>query len=83
MGNLIQTDGCETVHVKYADDDATIARVYEKMLKWFIAQGAYSGEIIWQSDRCMERAPEILTELAEEVFKFDVDYEYDDEEEKA
>lgn len=80
MGTLIKTDGYETIDVKYKDDEATMKEVYERMLKWFVRNDAYSGEIIWESDNCMERAPEILTELAEEVFKFDVSYDYDDEE---
>lgn len=80
MGELTKTDDVETIKVTYDDHKDTIEKVYEKLLHWFVAHDAYSGEIIYQSDSCMIAAPELLSELAEDVFRFDIDYEYDDEE---
>lgn len=49
--------------------------VYQRVLQFFHEQGTYSGESIMQSDGPQLDAPELLSYLADELFKFEVNYE--------
>ena len=71
---LIKDDGCEQIKVEY--DGACGNELFREMINWCVEHDAYDGEVIWQSDSIMEAAPELLTKIAEEVFKFKVTYDY-------
>ncbi len=56
------------------DDSAEAKEVlFNKLLEWFISQECYHGEAIMQSDEPIIAAPEILADIADEVFKFEVE----------
>lgn len=59
--------------IKYDDSPEAKERVYQIALKWCHQLG-YSGETFQQSDKAWEKGPCVLTELAEEGFKFEVKY---------
>ncbi len=64
------------------DYTVTVERTPEKdyevvmrLIEWYRKNSAVDGEVIFQSDRCHETACELLAELADEVFQFEVNYE--------
>ena len=73
MSNILTKDGDL---VEWDSHSQAKALMYDTLIKFFHDTGCYNGETIWQCDRCMEQAPEVLTKLAEEVFKFEVTHEY-------
>ena len=70
MGKIVLED----MTVEYSDSPEAKEELFQRMLKWHVNHHALDGECIWQSDMCMESAPEILTDVAENVFKFKVTY---------
>jgi len=68
----------EHCSVKYKSDQDTKDFVYEKVLAWFLRVGSFSGECIYQRDAPQIEAPELLVDLAENVFEFDVTHDEDD-----
>ena len=48
--------------------------VYNRVLGFFIKMEAFSGESIMQSDEPQIEAAPFLSDLADDVFKFDVDW---------
>lgn len=62
----------ETTDYKLTFDDSPEAkeRVYQTCLAWFNKVTNYSGESIQQSDDTYEDAPELLSDIAENGFKF-------------
>lgn len=45
-------------------------KVYQSVLNWYIKQGHFSGESIMQSDEPIIDAPEFLSDVADDLFKF-------------
>ncbi|MEO6305111.1 MAG: hypothetical protein ABIP51_18275 [Bacteroidia bacterium] len=45
-------------------------QVYQKVLEWFIEQGHFSGEGIMQADDPIINAPVLLSDIADDLFKF-------------
>ena len=64
--------------VTYKDSYEIREAVFEKVLAWFLRVGSFSGECIMQSDKPQIEAPELLIELADDVFEFDVTYNEDE-----
>ena len=61
--------------VTYKDDQTTKDAVFEKVLAWFLEQETFSGECIMQSDAPQLTAPELLSDLADDIFKFNTTYD--------
>lgn len=45
-------------------------KVYQSVLNWYINQGYFSGESIMQSDDPIIDAPNLLSDIADDLFKF-------------
>lgn len=60
--------------VLFDDSQEAKDRVYDIMLKFFKKVNMFSGESLSQSDETYIEAPEVLGEVAEEGFKFEVKY---------
>lgn len=63
--------------VKYKDDQVTRDAVYEYILAWFIRVETFSGEGVMQNDTPLLEAPQLLVDLADDIFQFDVKWEGD------
>lgn len=63
-----------TCRVTYDDSPEMAKRVYEHVLAWFHEHGCYVGESIMQCDAPQITAAEMLSELADKVIKFEVEY---------
>lgn len=80
MGDKPQTVICtklEDRSVRHKSDQATKDAVYEKVLAWFLKVGSFNGESIYQCDAPQIEAPDLLADLADNVFEFDVTYDED------
>lgn len=49
-------------------------QLYTKMLGFYKRHHAFSGESVMQCDGPQLEAPELLAEIAEEIFNFDVEW---------
>ena len=68
--------------VTYKDDVATRNAVYEKVLAFFMEQECFSGECCYQCDNVQLESPDLLAELAEEIFEFDNQEEDEDDDDE-
>lgn len=57
--------------VRYNCDQKTKDMLFDKMLQWYIDQDVFNGESIMQSDGPLIDGPDLLSEIAEDVFDFD------------
>lgn len=67
----IETDDFVVI---YTDDDDTRNKVFDKIIKFFVSYQAFNGESIHQSDDIPVEACCLLSDLAENVLKFDVKF---------
>ena len=65
------------VTVTYEDTPEVHKAVFDHVLKWFHEHQCYNGEMIMQSDAPQLTAAEMLADLADDVIRFDA--EWDDE----
>jgi hypothetical protein len=70
---MIKRKKIEGATVSYKDDPRTRDLVYEYILKWFLEHESFSGECIRQNDEVQMDAPDLLGDLADDVFEFDVE----------
>ncbi len=63
--------------ITFEDSIETKEEVFQCLLNWYTVHGCYDGESIWQNDAPQEKAPEVLTDIAEKLFKFQVVYDDD------
>lgn len=73
-------DGSETqifdgFTLTYRVGETAQRKAYYMLLEWFKKHELFHGDSIHQTDKTYEEAPELLSELAEEVFKFKAEYE--------
>lgn len=61
--------------VSFEDDPATHKMVYDTVLKFFKKHECFSGESVFQTDGPQVEGPELLAELTDKVFKFDVEWD--------
>lgn len=71
----MKTHQLEYSTLHYDDSPEAKERVFQIMLAAFLKLGHFNGESLGQSDKTYEIAPEILTECAEDGFKFRNQYE--------
>ena len=45
-------------------------KVYQAVLDYYKKHQAYAGEVIMQDDNCIINAPEVLANIADDIFKF-------------
>lgn len=76
---MIKTKRINGMTIMYKDDQATRDAVFEKLLAWFIKVESFNGECIIQCDTPTIEAPNLLADLADDFFEFDVEYEEDEE----
>lgn len=62
--------------VWYNSCQETKDALYDKVLKWFLNQESFSGECIMQSDGPQIDGPVLLSEIADDIFQFDTEYDY-------
>lgn len=48
--------------------------VFDRVMKFFEEQDQFSGEGIHQSDNCLIEAPSVLSDIADNILKFNVNY---------
>lgn len=63
--------------ITYYDDQATRNAVFEKLLAWFLKFKAFNGDTIFQCDAPNLDSPNVLGEIADDIFKFDAVYDED------
>lgn len=63
--------------VTFQDDPETHKTVYNLVLNWYLKHQAFSGESIMQNDDTQIEAPVLLSDLADDVFNFDVEWDDD------
>ena len=68
----IKLDSCT---VKFNDDVDMKNRVFNKLMEWYKEHESFTGESILQSDATIISAPELLAEIADDIIKFDVEWE--------
>lgn len=69
---MLKTKYGETV--KFDDSQEAKERVWNICLKWFDVNKLWHGETIVQSDDGWSESPQLAAELADEGFKFEVEY---------
>lgn len=73
MSNVITIYGGDA-KVTYSDTTETKELLFQKLLEFFKTTETFSGESVCQSDRAIIAAPELLSDIADEIFKFDIKY---------
>jgi hypothetical protein len=65
----LETENCV---VTYLDDQSTRDAVFQRLLTYFAKHEAFSGESIFQRDAPSMDASCVLSDIAEDIFKFSV-----------
>ena len=60
--------------VKFKDNEEIKAKVFSRLIAFYFHHEAFSGEQIQQSDEPVIDAPTLLSEIADDIIKFDVEY---------
>lgn len=63
------TDDCE---VTYRDDQDVRDAVFNRLIAWYREQEAFNGESICQCDGPIIDAPNVLSDIADNIIKFEV-----------
>lgn len=48
--------------------------VFEAIIDWMIENNAYAGEVVMQSDKCVIGAPQLLSNIIDDIIKPEVKY---------
>lgn len=59
----------DTYTVKIRDSVKIKQRVFEAILDWMVENSAYAGEIVMQSDKCVISAPQLLSDIIDDIIK--------------
>ncbi len=60
--------------VQYQDDQETKEVLFQTILKWFTKHESFCGEVLVQSDFAYEELPDFMGDVAEKIFKFDLEW---------
>ena len=64
--------------VTYQDGQGVKDAIFEKLLTWFCRHKAFDGYGIMQCDAPNLDAPNVLCDIADDIFEFDVVWDEDD-----
>jgi hypothetical protein len=67
----------EDAVIEYEDTQEVRDAVFERVMEYFNEFGCWRGEIIHQSDDPIIYAPNVMSDIADDIIKFE--YIYDDE----
>jgi hypothetical protein len=74
MRRKIETKDCI---IQFEDSEALRDLVFYKLIEWYTKHQLFSGESIMQSDRGIIESPVLLSDIADYVIKFDVQWKDD------
>lgn len=60
--------------LKYLYSDEVKNKIFKRLMRYYNKYEAYDGETIMQSDDPQIYAPEVLSDIAENIIEFDVTY---------
>ena len=60
----------EDYTIEYSDTDETKSEVFNRLIEFFIKHEAFNGEAIYQNDNPLLDAPELLSDIAENIIQF-------------
>ena len=63
------------ITVTYQDTPEIRKEVFRKVMEFYIKYQVFNGETILQADTPMIEAPHMLAEIADNILKFEVNYE--------
>ena len=69
-----ETEENDEYKLSYNNDSITKDKLYKALLTFFTEQEKYSGESICQSDSAQSDGIELLSDIADDIFKFKVKY---------
>jgi hypothetical protein len=61
--------------VTYEDSPEVRDAVFERVMQYFREYNCYAGEVIHQSDDPIIYAPNVLSDIADKIVKFETKYE--------
>ena len=66
----------DTDEVTVSGDDSLEAKekIFARLMKYFKEHQAFHGEVICQSDRCIIDATTVLSDIADDIIKFQTNY---------
>lgn len=70
----METFKTESAVVQCENNQAMKDALYQKLLDFFKKHEAFCGESVCQCDEPQIEAPELLGEVADEIFKFNVEW---------
>lgn len=73
MSKTILVDSLD-VKVSFEDSQELRDKVFKKVLDYYLEHEAFNGESIMQSDNPQIFAPMVMSEIADEIIKFDVEW---------
>lgn len=62
------------VVVTYKDDEATKQAVFDRVMAYFLEHEMFHGEGIHQCDATIIDAPSVLSDIADDILCFKIDY---------
>lgn len=60
--------------IKYNDSQIIKNKVFDRIMEFFIKHECFDGESLCQMDNPQIEAPMLLSEIADDVIKFEVDW---------
>jgi hypothetical protein len=61
--------------ISFNDSSEIHEKVFAKLLEWHIKMQAFNGESIMQCDETQLTASELLSDIADDIIQFEVEYE--------
>lgn len=61
--------------VEFDETNEMKDQVFNRVIEYYFDQNAFHGEVIMQSDDCIIAAPNVLADIADNIIKFQVEYE--------
>ncbi|MCK5610721.1 hypothetical protein KAR91_53100 [Candidatus Pacearchaeota archaeon] len=69
----------ENFIVEFDDSPEMAAKVFKRLIDWYKEHESFCGETIQQRDEPIIDAPNILSLIADDIIKFDVEYDDDED----
>jgi len=70
----MQTIETTNLRVTFNDDEATKQAIFDRVLAYYVKHENFSGEGIHQSDNSIIDAPCVMSEIADDILKFKVEW---------